>query len=301
MREYFATGRATLLLTCQTIEALNKREARILDETMWRLDEVDFGPLGTIVELYRLMSDLPAIFELADALGHEKNFELLLEGASSVLKSLLDHIRKVDDWFDEWRSKSSGPLYWPVPSVVTSPADPSPYQKTFPFAVEFPSVGIMAITVQVWTLKTIIYSDILQLYDHVTQQCSHLLSLGAILHRNVSSRQEAASTLASLRDGTSEQPHMDSLTIENIHEEGTKMARLVCQSMEYAHRVEMGTLGVQCTTFPRWAVRHYFRFHAGHERELLWANEIHKNTGPGTRWDYDMMVLTPLKGPIGRR
>lgn len=239
--------------------------------------------------------------ELADNIGRETDFERLLDGASVVMNALLEYIRRFDDWLDTQRAKSETPLWWSVPSVVTSVADPSPSQKLFPFAMEFPSLNVFIGVNQVWTMKALVYSDIIQLYDLVTRQCSHMLTLGAILHRNTSSRQEAATTLVSLRDGNQTESNFDSLTIEHIRAEGTKMARLVCQAMEYAHRIDLGTMGVQSTTFCRWVIRHYFRFHAGHERELEWANNIHKNVGPGTRWDYDMMRFSQLKGPIGSR
>jgi len=71
-------------------------------------------------------------------------------------------------------------------------------------------------------------------------------------------------------------------TASSIKSEADRLARFLCQSIEYCHRADMGTLGPQSTTYTQWVLRCYYR-KAGLDRELEWCRNIKYMTGPNSQ------------------
>jgi hypothetical protein len=75
-----------------------------------------------------------------------------------------------------------------------------------------------------------------------------------------------------------------------IRSEADRLARMICQSVEYCHRQEMGTIGPQSSTYGRWVVGRYYR-EAGLRRELDWCLNIKNMSGPNSRCGITVMIL----------
>ncbi len=61
--------------------------------------------------------------------------------------------------------------------------------------------------------------------------------------------------------------------------------------MEYCHRIDIGLLGPQATTYAQWIMRRYFRFRPGYERELKWCYDFKMMACPGVRCGVKIMDL----------
>ena len=76
--------------------------------------------------------------------------------------------------------------------------------------------------------------------------------------------------------------------MSSVKEEADKLARCICQSIEYCHKIENGTIGPHMTTYAQWVLKSYFRrFHQ--ERELAWCLNIKNMRGPGFRHGIELM------------
>lgn len=74
------------------------------------------------------------------------------------------------------------------------------------------------------------------------------------------------------------------------YKDATELAHKLCQSMEYVHRNEMGTLGPQMVQYPRWVLTHFFRWF-GNAREMAWCEAINGMKGRGYRFGIGMMMF----------
>lgn len=75
-----------------------------------------------------------------------------------------------------------------------------------------------------------------------------------------------------------------------VESRANELSRLICQSMEYCYRRDMGTLGAQANCHPQYVLRRYFRL-VGRERELEWCRNMRNMDGPGLRRGIDMMLF----------
>jgi len=79
-------------------------------------------------------------------------------------------------------------------------------------------------------------------------------------------------------------PNSDS----NIQANSEKIARLLCQSIEFCYRSENGTFGPQITCYSQATLLRYFA-HRGLERELEWCRNIPNMKCPGASFEIDLM------------
>ncbi|KAH7179009.1 uncharacterized protein B0J16DRAFT_416754 [Fusarium flagelliforme] len=79
-------------------------------------------------------------------------------------------------------------------------------------------------------------------------------------------------------------PNCDS----NIQADSEKIARLLCQSIEFCYRTENGTFGPQITCYSQATLLKYFA-HRGLERELEWYRNIPNMKCPGASFEIDLM------------
>ncbi|KAI1643514.1 uncharacterized protein F4817DRAFT_349552 [Daldinia loculata] len=282
-----------------TLEALTKRQAQILENDIWRQIVTESGLAVALDEVYRMIADFPGILERAVALPSISDQSVLLKESAAVTQSILAMVESVESWHDGFWKASPTPRSWSVPSRAVNPADADPSNKIFPFCFEFESLSVAVPVVMCWSVSTQLYSTVIQIHSLVQARLGRQIDLKDLLSQAGATVIDAASP--------SESPNRITLlpntgtgrSIQDIQSEGTRMARYVCQSMEYFHRIEMGTYGGHATTYPSWSARQYFRLHPGHEREWLWIQNMHMMEGPNTRWGLSMMTFADIAEPLG--
>ncbi|KAI2627719.1 hypothetical protein GGR54DRAFT_429189 [Hypoxylon sp. NC1633] len=271
-----------------TLEALTKRQAQILENDIWRQIVTESGISGALDEVYQMIADVPAILEQAAALPSTMD-QLILQESAVVAQSILAMVKHVESWHDRFWKASRAPRAWSVPSSAVNPADVNLSDKIFPFCFEFESVSVAVPVVMCWSVAAQLYSNVIQIHNLVQARLGSRMILDHLLAQPDANDIGSANVPGSSGQGRS---------IQDIQSEGTKMARDVCQSLEYFHRVEMGTYGGHATTYPCWSVRQYFRLHPGHERERAWIQNMHKMEGPNTRWGLSMMTFPDIANSL---
>lgn len=225
---------------------------------------VDSG-VESFESLMDLVSEVPLLLEESD--------DVVRSGASypQLLRNLLEVFRKISDWQKSYRLSTARPLYWAVPSRLHNSSDDGFSNRLFPFAFQFESLNVAI---------QIIFSSAVML---------QLLSAVLILKGGVGGSCEEL-----LRQDTTEVDNSDAeknlWSVPSMKQNADRLARFLCQSIEYCFRHEMGTLGPQATCHPQWAMKDYFR-HVGLERELAWCENIKNMDGPGMRPGIDLMIF----------
>lgn len=237
--------------------------------------------------------------EQAVALSRIDRPEDLVKGSSAVIKLLFEVLQSLESWHDEFCQNMTTPPYWLVPSCAVSPASPSSSaEKVFPSCFKFQSLDVAVPVAMYWAVAAQLYSCIVQICGLVKLRLGHemdleLVPLAAPTITVPTSPPEASNHSVSSVDKHDQHAPLD------IQEEGAKMARFCCQSMEYFHQVEMGTYGGHATTYPCWSARQYFRLHPGYESELSWVMSMHRLEGPGMRWGLSMMTFADIPTALG--
>lgn len=248
-----------------------------------------------------MVADIPAILEKADTLPSISDQDVLVRESASAVRALLGMVKSVERWNDEFWKASPSPRAWSVPSCAVNPADVDPSNRVFPLCFEFESLNVAVAVVMCWSVAAQLYSNVIQIHDLVQGRLGRSMTLEHLLASTNPITLDSAQPLEpSSRDAPSFSLDK-SRSIQDIQSEGTRMARYICQSLEYFHRTELGTYGGHATTYPSWSARQYFRLHPGHEREWSWLQNIHKMEGPGTRWGLSMMTFADIVGPLSRR
>lgn len=238
-----------------------------------------------------MVADVPALLEQAVSLTWIDAEGTLLERSSAVTKSLLAMAKSLRIWHDEFLEASPTPQYWLAPSRVASPANTDNAERLFPLCFEFQSLDSAVPIVMCWAVLAQLYSHVIQICDLVQSRLDRHIDVEGLLSRG--------ETTAASSEQTSEPSAIDiDHPAIDAQIEGGKMARSVCQSLEYFHRVEMGTYGSHATTYPCWSSRQYFRLHPGYKRELSWVQNVHQMEGDGLRWGLSMMTFADIHEPL---
>lgn len=243
-----------------------------------------------------MIADIPAIFERAVTLPLVGDLDVLLKESAAVAQSILAMVKSIDLWYDEFWKVSPTPRFWTVQSCAANPADADYPDKLFPLCFKFESLSVAVPVVMCWSVLVQLYSNVIQIYDLVQARLGHHIELEYLLT-------QADITVVNSLEASSQNTifHVTEKdrSIQHIQNEGTRMAHYVCQSMEYFHRIEMGTYGGHSATYQSWSARQYFRLHPGHEREWSWLQNMHKMEGPDTRWGLAMMSFADIIEPLG--
>ncbi|KAI8944140.1 hypothetical protein F4801DRAFT_572747 [Xylaria longipes] len=280
-----------------TLEALTKRQGQIiLENDIWRQIVNETGFNGALDEVYIMIADIPTMLGQAVTLSSIRDPDIFLKESAVVAQSMLAMVKSVEFWHDEFCKASPTPRYWSVPSSAANPADINVATKVFPSCFEFESLSAANPVAMCWAIAAQLYSNIIQIHDLVEVRLGCHIALGDMLAQADTTAVDAAgsSFVVSNLPFTADKDQF----IEDITSQGTRMARYVCQSLEYFHRTEMGTYGGHSTTYPCWSARQYFRLHPGHEREWSWLKSMHKMESPGTRWGLSMMTFADIDEPL---
>jgi len=219
-------------------------------------DELNLDPLDQLMDI---VCELPQRFDSVlqhCTEGQSEGFEL-----NKAITAIWSVMRSIYVWQARLYAASPTPLYRAVPSALDNPSDSNHGTKLFPFALEFCSMQIATQIVASWAF---------QLHIH------------AILQRLAEERSEAGTVPSQFVDLYN--------SFGNIQNEADKLARYLCQSVEYCHRIEMGTFGPQAMVYPQWIMRQYFA-RRGFEREMQWCNNIRNMSGIGTRCGIKLMAF----------
>jgi hypothetical protein len=182
-------------------------------------------------------------------------------------------LEKLHDRQQRYRAEIGRPLYWALPSSVDNPAD-DPYEsKLFPFALQFASLEAASQVVLWWAIVLQVLCSMIDLHQHFFGNYT-----------------PGPGSDQSCEDAKGQVPRLSSRfpTISSIKEEADRLARCLCQSIEFCHKVENGTIGPQMTTYAQWVLKSYFR-EFGYERELAWCLNIKNMRGPGFRHGIELM------------
>ncbi|KAH8700975.1 hypothetical protein BGW36DRAFT_425775 [Talaromyces proteolyticus] len=281
------------------LEALTNRQAQFLKIDTWGQIITDPRSSDALNEVYQMIIDVPFILEKAVALPSIDDSSILLKESIALMQSIFAILQAIRSWNDDFWNVSPTPRFWLVPSRVTNPADVDSSNKIFPFCFEFSSINVAVAIVMSWSVVTQLYSNIIQIYDLVQARLGRSVELDDTLAHADPFSVDIPTMLGPPGGKTEGSTTDKGRSIQEIQEEGTRMVRYVCQSLEYHHRIEMGTYGGHATTYACWSARQYFRLHSGHERERLWLQNIHKTKGPGTQWGLSMMTFVDIADPLG--
>lgn len=222
---------------------------------------------------------MDTIAEVPSLLERSQRMENSDLGDMEYIRDILDKSYQVASWQHAYRFDSDKVVSWTIPSRLHNPSDDKFANKLFPFALEYKCLN---------DAMLLMFSSAVML-----QLLSAAIRTG-----------EANETPANSVWGY--QTHQDFDTnstyptflnaerrpwcLPAIKAEADRLARYLCQSMEYCCRCEMGTVGAQATCHSQYALGHYFR-RVGLARELDWCKNIKNMDGPGLRRGIDMMLF----------
>ncbi|KAF1832296.1 hypothetical protein BDW02DRAFT_571215 [Decorospora gaudefroyi] len=261
-----ATGLTPPNNALQLIIGLTKRKRLALDLPVWhQLMNIDYAPesLGGLLDV---ISPVPKLLEESD--------NAIESGTKDpdLLRSLVDIFKRIEAWQYAYKLSLPGQPYWATPARLHNPSDDSYTNCLFPFALDFENM------------------DVAINYTFSAAVMLQILSAALLLGRqtcDAASRHEACQYASQEQDfGT----HREQCSLPSIQNEADRLARFLCQSVEYCFRSEMGTLGAQITCLPLWAMGNYFR-QAGLQRELQWCKKIKDMKGPSMRQRVNLMLL----------
>jgi hypothetical protein len=182
------------------------------------------------------------------------------------IQTLLGKSHQIASWQQAYRLGSKELVSWTIPSKLHNPADDGFTNKLFPFAIEYKCLN---------DAMLLMFSSAVML---------QLLS-AAILAGEAHGKVHTDNIYLKFLDAE-QRPW----SLAALKAEANRLARFLCQSMEYCCRYEMGTVGAQASCHPQYALGHYFR-QAGLARELDWCKNIKNMDGYGLRRGIDMMLF----------
>lgn len=248
---------------------LTKHERLSLDPVLWR----QYLPTNSTAESFdRLMdmvSEAPLLLERSDKVFNQGSAH------DDLIRDLRDLIDQIVGWQHTYKSSSTGLLYWTIPSRAHNVTDDGSLDKLFPLCLEFRDLNVAI---------QLVFSTavLLQLLSTFTQ-------LEAAYSGHGEYEIEAISE-ANTRHSIHKHPGAGTISASTLSAqcEAERLARFLCQSVEYCFRYEMGTLGPQSFCHPTMVLKEFFT-QTGLKRELEWCNNIGNMKGPNFRSGIQMM------------
>lgn len=242
-----------------------------------------------------IIADVPILLEESDILITTPRKDVMFQWGSNLIRSIASALTKLYFWHEDLRNSVDKPLYTAVPSTVCNVADTSPSDKVFPFALEFLSLNNAIILSFSWSVMLQCLDTIDKLHSLQQKHVEDPPSMREMLDDTDSTsvtwsahQQGLSETVAMyqyrLPANSSSNNFGDAKwpSIEFIKSEANRLARYLCQSMEYSHRPQLGMLATQSVTYPAWTARQHFRQH-GMEKEHAWTGHMKDMTGPNFR------------------
>jgi hypothetical protein len=266
---------ALLSIILKVIMALRERRALALDPSIWRQLIGVHSAEDSLEALVDLISEVPILLERTDQVVASS------VGSPELLRTLLEVSERFRTWQRSYRLSSAGPMYWAAPSRLHNPSDDAFASKLFPFTLDFASLNAAiqssfssAVMLQVLTAALLLLERDNASYKEIIEQDKPDHSNHELLKLE------------------SQNDEKTSWSVCSIQQEADRLARFLCQTIEYSFRYEMGTLGAQTTCHPQWALRSYFRY-AGLPRELEWCKNINNMHDTSLRPGLALMLFGP--------
>jgi len=272
----------------QVIDALTKKHSLLLSPQEWRkfLSTDTNGSLGVFDDLIHTTSETLALLEETESFLTYPYTPELSARSTPLLERYTCATGKLYSWQMRVRSASDKPLYWAKTSTLSHTNEDENTENAFPIVLEFQSLDIAVPFVFSWSALLQIHCSLIRIFELLQSRYSDVANLGE-------SQQHSYNSPSQIRENLSPTPPPTSWpSLSSSIEEANRLSRLICQSLEYSHNLDMGMLGPQATTYPQWVVRRYFRFHPGHEREFRWCCEFKNMRGPRHRSGVEMMMFT---------
>ena len=254
------------LSNSQVLSSLSRRRAGILSRCQWHDLMPEYDHTNSLDGLMDLVCQLPCALALYD-----RESEDFATADNPATTPLLGILAQLYEWQAALRNQEC-PLYTVVPAQLRNPSDDAYATRLFPFAIVFRSLQVGTYCVLSWAIQLLIYTSLLKEDSNSEKKLRSLAFASIEDHEKQSALLDAFTALPS----------------ETIKAEADRIARLVCQVVEYCNRMEMGIFGPQVMLFTRWAMRSYFR-QVSAERELSWCLNIPRMYGLPTRCGIRLM------------
>ncbi len=198
-------------------------------------------------DLIDIACEVPILLEEMDKLTASPNL-IPKQWKSNLFKASLVVLEKLKNCHQEHRARTGRPLYWSKPSGVDNPADEPYNSKLSPFTLQFDSLETASHVVLWWAIILQVLCSMIDIHEHFFGDSI----LSSTFDRSY------------FGEFTGPEPLLNSRfpTMSSVKEEAEKLARCICQSIEYCHKTENGTIGPHMTTYAQWVLKSYFRrFH----------------------------------------
>ena len=258
----------------------------------------NYGKSGEFDELIDILGEVPGLLEETEVLLKRSKTSAALVCSTPPIQSYTSVLQRLYSWQEQLRGTSHIPLYWAAPSSLSYGPEARDAENLFPLILHFRSPNAAILLILSWAVLAQIFCSLNRIYELIEQ-----ISSG-----DESGPPETSGTYTGnpFDDATNEnssacRESTGPLSLERVSKsfcitECDKLVRLLCQSMEYCHKIDIGTLGPQAMTYPQWIIRRYFRFRPGYERELKWCHDFKTMTGPGFRCGIKIMDFGDYTG-----
>ncbi|KAL5603544.1 hypothetical protein FOVSG1_006294 [Fusarium oxysporum f. sp. vasinfectum] len=252
-----------------------QKHSLILEPNIWRQHIGLPTSLESFGGLLDIIIDIPSAMAGAHALilCREKDFKQSFQ----YVRLLHQKVRDLDHWRNLHHhgtiAYNQAPLYWSVLSQARNPTDDAHVDKLFPFALMFSSVESAC----AWILCSTTMLDVLD-----------TISLLHLSHATNGKTPPYVTDIFENKMSEHFASSPSSISMADID----KLARMLCQSIEFSYRSENGTFGPQMTCYTQSVLLRYFS-RRELDRELKWCIAIKDMRAPGTNFDVDMRQYKP--------
>lgn len=272
----------------------------MLTPDCWRKLQGSSGvDLGKFDQLIDIASEIPVLLEETESLLECPlgGLGLLPMQGVCLMRTYAGILRRLCTWQERLRTtdNSDKPLYWTVPSALSHPNQIEGSEVLFPRVLEFRSLNVAIPLLFAWGVRVQIYNNLIRVYSLIGRASTDVPSFREIFRSHAeSSANNTANQYDHTLQGQMDPTSDDGPSMVSSVTEADRHSRRICQGLEYCHKSRMGLLGPQCTTFPQWAIRNYFRHHPGHERETKWCQEFKNMRGTGSRCGIETMKFADI-------
>lgn len=219
---------------------------------------------------------MPSILQRYDRLSslHRKE---ILDSTYGLVQECLRIDQTLQDIYEDLRLQAEGPLYWPVlsPSFKNSVQG----QGWFPVIYDFPDLRTATLLMLYWASRAMLWATLSNLHDVIKLQGVHG-STPAFVEVTSEKHDPSPSNDKEISSERNSPPLHDG----QIY---LRMARNVCQSLEYCLQEDMSLLGILAASIPViitvWAIR----YRHNDEAELAWLMNASQKMRQGLRmWTY---------------
>ncbi|GFG26695.1 uncharacterized protein AN5342 [Aspergillus udagawae] len=258
------------------LDAIGHRVPNFICDPVWCRDPWASRPKRMADRIADCLARMPSILQRYDQLSslHRKE---ILDSTYGLVEECMRIDQTLEDIYEDLRLQLEGPLYWPVlsPSFKDSGHD----QGLFPVIYEFPDLRTATLLMLYWATKAMLWATLSNLYDVIHLQGVHgipapIVEVTSEKHDPSPSDDEQTSTERNAPTMGDGQNYL-------------RMARNVCQSLEYCLQEDMSLLGMLAASVPViitvWAIR----YRHNDEAELAWLMGASQRMRQGLRmWTY---------------